>query len=280
MPAVDGPISGDPADGLEPLVASDKLSQSTIDSLDATTFYNECRVFGRLKELNREEIAIKAYGYMVFDLSNERVQEHFAPFVKARGIMPANPTTADLISSFFQHFELEIPLMAIVKEWVPSNPNESFPAKLTQKDMNTLPRSLRNLRELHKSGIVVRDIQLSQYLGGPLVDFSCAWTIPHTLGPERGLRPRWTFECMAAWDLKCFQERILDRYNAMAGEVPHVRKQNLVAWRNDHVYGRLRTRPQMSGPFLPMLGQFEDPQPMKHRPAFDPAKFDWRAVQK
>ncbi|KAK2480144.1 hypothetical protein H9L39_09518 [Fusarium oxysporum f. sp. albedinis] len=50
----------------EPLVASSKISQPTIDSLrlHATSFYNECRVFGRLKELGREDLAIKAYGYM------------------------------------------------------------------------------------------------------------------------------------------------------------------------------------------------------------------------
>ncbi|KAF4456277.1 hypothetical protein F53441_1571 [Fusarium austroafricanum] len=271
----------------EPLVASDQLSQSTIDSLrlHATSFYNECRVFGRLKELGREHLAIKAYGYLEFDLDDARVQQNFLPFLEEERAFLIRQgrkdfTTADMIRSRFQHYDLKIPLMAIVKEWIPLHRDQSMPHVLTQKQMSSLPRLLRNLHELHKSGIVVRDLKMQQYLDGQLADFSFAWTIPHIFGPESGLRPRWSFESMAAWDLKCFQG-MLNAFNRKAEEmVPRMRKHNLVAWRQDDVYQRLRPRPQMYGPFLPMLIFDSDVKPMVHHPPFDPAKFSWRAVQK
>lgn len=36
-----------------------------------------------------------------------------------------------------------------------------------------------DLEELHKLGILVRDIHRGNYLGGKLVDFSMAWTMYH-----------------------------------------------------------------------------------------------------
>ncbi|KAF5634641.1 hypothetical protein F52700_5834 [Fusarium sp. NRRL 52700] len=272
----------------EPLVANDELSQSTIDSLrlHATSFYNECRVFGRLKELDRGHLAIKAYGYLEFNLDDERVQQKFLPFLE-KGERPyfisqgkKDFTTADMIRFRFQHNDLKTPLMAIVKEWIPLPGSQVMPYVLTQKQMRSLPQLLRNLHGLHKSGIVVRDLKMQQYLDGKLVDFSFAWTIPHVFGPESGLRPRWSFESMAAWDLKCFQD-ILDRFDKKANEtVPRIRKHNQVAWRKDDLYDHLRPRPQIYGPSLPMLIYDGPVQPMMHRPPFDPAKFNWRAVQK
>ncbi|KAK2692435.1 hypothetical protein QWA68_008447 [Fusarium oxysporum] len=274
-------------DDPEPLVANDELSQSTIDSLrlHATSFYNECRVFGRLKELDREHLAIKAYGYLKFDLDDARVQQYFLPFMQAEQATLArqgktSPTTADMICSRFQHYDLKTPLMAIVKEWIPLRRHQTMPHVLTQKQMRSLPRLLRNLHELHKSGIVVRDLKMQQYLDGKLADFSFAWTIPHIFGPESGLRPRWSFESMAAWDLKCFQD-MLNCFDRKAEEmVPRMRKHNQVAWRKDDVYEHLRPRPQMYGPFLPLLIYDSDVKLMRYRPPFDPAKFNWRTVQK
>ncbi|KAF5650106.1 uncharacterized protein FTJAE_671 [Fusarium tjaetaba] len=273
---------------IEPVVPNDELSQSTIDSLrlHATSFYNECRVFGRLKELDREHLAIKAYGYLEFNLDDERVQQKFLPFLEENKRQSAysqgkkDLTTADTIRDLFQHDDLKKPLMAIVKEWIPLPGSQAMPFVLTQKQMRSLPQLLRNLHGLHKSGIVVRDLKMQQYLDGKLADFSFAWTIPHIFDPESGIKPRWSFESMAAWDLKCFQD-MLDCFDRRADETaPRMRKHNLVAWRKDDVYDRLRPRPQMYGPSLPMLIYDSPVQPMMHRPPFDPAKFNWRAVQK
>ncbi|KAH7163846.1 hypothetical protein DER46DRAFT_575193 [Fusarium sp. MPI-SDFR-AT-0072] len=293
----------DPFDEYEPPVAMSQMSQSTITGLrlHATSFYNECRVFGRLKELGREDLAIKAYGYLQFDLSDEKVRQHFLPFGNGvrRGLASREnkePTDEDVIRRLMQHDDLRIPMMAIVKEWVHSFEGPKWvrgvaegkecwqrieaDRTVVKRDIGHLPRLLRNLRELHKSGIVIRDLKWQQYLDGQLVDFSFAWTIPHIFGPESGLRPRWSFESMAAWDLQCFQTILNDFDTRAESSVPPLRKHNLVAWQSDDMYERLRPRPQLYGPVLPMLVYDGDFQPMVHRPPFDPANFNWRAVQK
>ncbi|RKL37167.1 hypothetical protein BFJ72_g7823 [Fusarium proliferatum] len=85
---------------------------------------------------------------------------------------------------------------------------------------------------------------------------------------------------MAAWDLQCFQT-ILDDFDKQAElAVPRLRKHNLVAWQSDDMYQRLRPRPQSYGPALPMLVCDANTKPMVHRPPFDPAKFNWQAIQK
>lgn len=38
-----------------------------------------------------------------------------------------------------------------------------------------------DLQDLHRLGILVRDIKIGNYLGGKLVDFSRAWTVPHPI---------------------------------------------------------------------------------------------------
>ncbi|KAF5528959.1 hypothetical protein FNAPI_14033 [Fusarium napiforme] len=290
-------------DGYEPPEEMSQMSQSTIASLrlHATSFYNECRVFGRLKELGRENLAVKSYGYLQFDLSDEKVQRHFLPFGDgARRTLAfrgnKEPTDEDVIRCLMQHDDLRIPMMAIVKDWVPSFEGPKLVRDVPEarkywlpvgedwavvkRSIGHLPRLLRNLRELHRSGIVIRDLKEQQYLDGQLVDFSFAWTIPHILGPESGLRPPWSFESMAAWDLQCFQT-ILDDFDKKAERaVPRIRKHNLVARQGDDMYQRLRPRPQSYGPPLPMLVYDAKTKPMVHRPPFDPAKFNWRAVQK
>ncbi|KAJ4006067.1 hypothetical protein NW766_010893 [Fusarium irregulare] len=271
---------------------SRRITQATMDSLHlhATSFYNECRVFGRLKELGREHLGVKAYGYLQFDLSDEKVQRHFLPFgngAREHLALKGNkePSDEDVIRHFMEHDDLSKPMMGIVKEWVDSIDGadawESSDPELIKRYIRHMPRLLRNLKELHKSGIVVRDVKGLQYLDGQLVDFSFAWTIPHIFGPESGVRPPWTFESIAAWDLQCFQYMLddLDRKAELA--VPRLKKHNLTAWPKDDIYDRLRPRPQLYGPFLPMLVHDDDQiHEMLRRPPFDPAKFNWRAVQK
>ncbi|KLO98642.1 uncharacterized protein Y057_4122 [Fusarium fujikuroi] len=290
-------------DGYEPPEEMSRMSQSTIASLrlHATSFYNECRVFGRLKELGREDLAVKSYGYLQFDLSDDKVQRHFLPFgngARKRLAFAGNkePTDEDVIRYLMQHDDLRIPMTAIVKEWVPSSKDPKLvrdvaeartywppvrpDREVVKRSIGHLPRLLRNLRELHKSGIVVRDLEWQQYQDGQLVDFSFAWTIPHILGPESGLRPRWSFESMAAWDLQCFQTILDDSDKQAELAVPRLRKHSLVAWQSDDMYQRLRPRPQSYGPALPMLVYDANTKPMVHRPPFDPAKFNWQAMQK
>lgn len=52
----------------------------------------------------------------------------------------------------------------------------------------------KDLEDLHRLGILVRDINIPNYLGGKLVDFSRAWTTPHpwckAMWPETAMRQR------------------------------------------------------------------------------------------
>jgi serine/threonine protein kinase len=68
-----------------------------------------------------------------------------------------------------------------------------------------------DLEELHKLGILVRDIKIDNYLGGKLVDFSQAWTTPNPsfdhihplqLQEQRQQDPHMLQECIVDWGLE------------------------------------------------------------------------------
>ncbi|KAJ4327420.1 hypothetical protein N0V84_002192 [Fusarium piperis] len=261
--------------------------------LYATSFNNECRVFGRLKELGREDLAVRAHGYMPVYL-NEQVEEQFQIALANCSFLRSQPA-AELL----EHPNLEEPLMAIVKDWVPGG--QPAHDESTHKEGEWLrptkfPKMLRNLRELHKCGIVVRDLKYQQYINGTLVDFSHAWTIPHVWGPEEGIQPSWVFASIAAWDLFCFQHEVIGEWNWWAN-IPVMRQKpcRLVAYRGINgrsiqefgqnpdqasVYDRLRPRPGRQGPFLPLLNHEGVIADMTQDPPFDPALFDWKHVRK
>jgi hypothetical protein len=140
---------------------------------------------------------------------------------------------------------------------------------------------LRNLRQLHKCGIVVRDLKDQQYYEGQLCDFSHAWTIPHILGPEGGILSRWAFLSMAAWDLKCFHLMAESMNDGADLAEPPLKRCTSIVSRSQERCGSLRPRPSMQGPFLPMLAyDCSKPGDMNYYPPFDPALFNWRAIQK
>ncbi|KAF5679777.1 hypothetical protein FHETE_668 [Fusarium heterosporum] len=278
------PIDEDEDD--EPMQAGkDGFSQSTIDSLllDSTSFHCECRAYGRLKELNREHLAVKAYGYIRLDLTDKKVQQSFCDWDNSRW-SESNPRHAwfekDVLEKLVHEYDLSRPMFGIVKDLAPKPPSDLSPRELFQRYMDQMPQQLRNVHELHKSGIVLRDLKAVQYIDGQLVDFSHAWTIPHIFDPEGGIRPRWVFESMAALDLKCFQDMINSCWYSISQFDPPLKMPKLVAWRDDEVLGRLRSRPQMYGPFLPLLAYDHNAGFMKHHPPYDPAQFNWKAIQK
>ncbi|KAM0467417.1 hypothetical protein ACHAP7_011941 [Fusarium lateritium] len=281
----------------EPLQASDDLPQSTVDSLllDTSSFYSECRVFGRLKELGHEDLGIKVYGYVRLDMKDQKVRQPFIDYynICKPGYGPAAyGKDAERLEKIFingmaHQWDGSEPAFGIVKEWIPGPPKVLSEKALCQRRIKQLPQLLRNLHDIHKSGIIIQDLKPVQYLDGHLADFSHAWTIPHTFGPEGGLRPRWMFESMAAWDLKCFQ-RIIDEereemriHMQKQGCRSAVKMPNIVAWRNEEVLGRLRSRTQTYGPFLPFIAyDLWETELRTHDPPFDPGLFDWRAAQK
>ncbi|SPJ81632.1 uncharacterized protein FTOL_09037 [Fusarium torulosum] len=277
----------------EPLEPTDGLPQSAIDSLllDSTSFYNECRVFGRLRELGREDLAIKVYGYVRLDMKDDKVRQPFVDYYNnilkpAIGAAASGEENAEELEKYYirtmtHNWNGNEPAFGIVKEWIPGPEKVLSEKALSQRRVKQLPQLLRNLHDLHKSGIIVQDLKTEQYIDGHLADFSHAWTIPHTYGPEGGLRPRWMFESMAAWDLKCFQ-RIIDKEKQLIQFFKlAVRMPNVAAWRDKEVLGRLRSRDQTYGPFLPFLAyDLWDTKLRTHDPPFDPGLLDWRAAQK
>ncbi|KAF4943306.1 hypothetical protein FGADI_13504 [Fusarium gaditjirri] len=264
----------------ERLVDSEKMPQHAVDNLrlHATSFNNECRAYGRLKELGREHLAVKVYGYL--RLYVHQIDEHIQSAM--RNTMPdAQWSTLEVME--MEEDEADLPIMAIVKDWIPDHrsPTGEMTREAEQRQINHLPRMLRNLRQLHKSGIVVRDLKSQQYYEGVLCDLSHAWTIPHIFGPEGGMRPRWAFASMAAWDLKCFHLMVESMNDSADMAEPPLKKGELVISRDQERWKTLRPRPGMQGPFLTMLAyDTSDPGVMDYYPPYDPALFNWRAIQK
>ncbi|EWG49949.1 hypothetical protein FVEG_09297 [Fusarium verticillioides 7600] len=264
----------------ERLTASEEMPQHVVDSLrvHATSFNNECRAYGRLKELGREHLAGKVHGYLRLYL--HQIDEQIQAAVQSSlpgAILPSVEVME------MEDDEVDLPIMAIVKDWIPEHrtPTGGITREAEQRQIKHLPRMLRNLRELHKCGIVVRDLKSQQYYEGQLCDLSHARTIPHIFSPESGIRPRWTFASMAAWDLKCFQDIIEETKVSALRADPPLKPTELVATRNEARFNSLRPRPSMQGPFLPLVNYDEGGTwNLDYYPSHDPALFNWRAIQK
>ncbi|KAI1032909.1 hypothetical protein LB504_006315 [Fusarium proliferatum] len=264
----------------ERLTASEKMPQYVVDSLrlHATSFHNECRAFGRLKELGQEHLAVKVHGYLRLYLP--QIDEQIQAAVQ-NSLPEAIFPSVEVME--MEDDEVDLPIMAIVKDWIPNHrtPTGGMTREAEQRQIKHLPRMLRNLRQLHKCGIVVRDLKSQQYYEGQLCDLSHAWTIPHIFGPEDRIRPSWTFTSLAAWDVKCFQD-IIDEANLSAPRAkPPLKGTELVAKRNEARYRSLRPRPGMQGPFLPLVNYDESGTwNLDYYPSHDPGLFKWRKTPK
>jgi hypothetical protein len=133
-------------------------------------FNAECRTYGRLKDENRQDLAVKAYGYLLLTSQQEaEVTE------RARGIYYPPPVDPDAPldgTNPWNRWEEHrgLPVRAIVKEFVTTH--EPFSSA-------QVPDLWKDLEDLHSLGILVRDIGVGNYLGGKLIDFSRSWTMPH-----------------------------------------------------------------------------------------------------
>ncbi|KAK4126761.1 hypothetical protein N657DRAFT_653195 [Parathielavia appendiculata] len=109
-------------------------------------FNCECRAYSRLKERQRKNLPVKAYGYLLLthqqetELARKRYEEH-------RGL----------------------PVRAIVKKLVSSNASNSHDAQ----------RMWADLDNLYSLSIFVGDPHGGNYPGEKLVDFGRSWTMYH-----------------------------------------------------------------------------------------------------
>ncbi|KAM5348904.1 hypothetical protein ACJ41O_008727 [Fusarium nematophilum] len=251
-------------------------------------FYNECRAYGRLKELDREHLAVKVHGYVSLEVTEviERKMQHamsdyFGPQSAAR-----------LLGGHFGD-----PVVAIVKDWVDMAEDDDDDGGGGGGDgsrfdlfaqASELPRMLERLHGLHECGIVVRDLASTQYVNGVLVDLSMACTMPHPFGPGGGWKPAWAFQSMAAWDLYCFQTLVIDRWSQVSQEFSRHRHRprpkgarracTLRAYEDPVRTDTLRPRPSRQRPFLPILNHQHMELQMTQLPRFDPGAFEAGAV--
>lgn len=134
-------------------------------------------MYGRLKQENREDLAVPALGYLLLTPGQEHIITELITGEVDEGL---GQTTGDDSSSeeldgtdFWGRWEEHRgqPVRAIVKELVVEGDG---PFSATQ-----VPQLWNDLEALHKLGILVRDVHIGNYLNGKLVDFSLAWTMYH-----------------------------------------------------------------------------------------------------
>ncbi|KAM0432228.1 hypothetical protein ACHAPT_004766 [Fusarium lateritium] len=233
-------------------------------------FDQECRAFGRLKEVDREHLAVKVYGYV-----SVKVDEAFE--AKMHYALSKSPTGPKKAAAVFLTGSFEI--KGIVKDWVEPATYEGYTALVPYAidSLISYPhfrRMLEGLHEIHRCGIVVRDMSISQYVNGVLVDFSMAWTMPHPFGPGRGMEPSWTFQSLAAWDLVCFQTKVIDWWNELRHHLPaKQRKCPLQAHPDSEGLAR-------QGPFLPIINHEDLVLDMVQLPRYDPGAFNAEEADK
>ena len=256
----------------------------------ATSFNAECRVYGRLKELGKEKLAVKAHGYLKVVLTRD-FQEQWETAVVTRYAdgqhrlywIREKRSAAKVLE---MEDNPDQPVYAIVKDYIPDHRDtDGDPTRereMKKRQIRHIPQMLRNLHQLHKCGIVVRDLKEQQYFEGQIVDFSHAWTVPHITAPGNDLRPDWAWKSMAAWDLYCFQVYIINHWNRRARDHrPVLRQTRTEAWRNGgHHYNLRSSIGEPLGPYLPLCKyDITADYDMKCDPPFDPSEFNWRGLE-
>lgn len=158
-----------------------------------------CRVYGRLKAEHREDLAVPAHGYLLLTPEQEAEVTERSALQDLSSSDSKYTETIDLFGRLEEHAGL--PVHAIVKELV-SDRTPFTPAHLQQM--------WEDMEKLHRLGILINDVKISNFMGGKLVDFSRAMTAPHpsisTMHPEqlwrvRKSEPTQLWDCMIDWGM-------------------------------------------------------------------------------
>ncbi|SPQ27553.1 febd0a39-ca67-42db-b811-ab1929376945 [Thermothielavioides terrestris] len=133
-------------------------------------FNCECRAYGRLKEAKREDLAVKAHGYLLLTPQQEIELERRVTAIDPDPLPDANASELTGHNFWTRHEQHRgLPVRAIVKDFVPGD-------RLTSAQVRAM---WPDLQELHSLGILVGDTHGGNYLGGKLVDFSRSLTMYH-----------------------------------------------------------------------------------------------------
>lgn len=134
-------------------------------------FNAECRAYARLKEAEKEHLAVRCHGYLCLtDAQKTEVEDRFGIGSWWHPKSAADPDYPDPEWQQKIRQEEGRPLRAIVKDFVNSKVHFGF---------QHAPMMLKDLHQLHRCGIVVGDIKEDAYVDGKLVDFSQAVVVPH-----------------------------------------------------------------------------------------------------
>lgn len=97
-----------------------------------------------------------------------------------------------------------LPVRAIVKELMANDGNAAAGKPFAPSRLRDL---WQDLEYLHRLGILVRDINPGNYIGGKLIDFSQSWTVPRPCFDS--IHPQWLLQQRRADPLR-LHESIID----------------------------------------------------------------------
>ncbi|KAM7219531.1 Kinetochore Sim4 complex subunit FTA2 domain containing protein [Rhypophila decipiens] len=212
------------------------------------SFHCECRAYGRLKEANMDHIVVPCHGYVLLTPRQEEI------FRNKSSTLPWGLTRRPEYTN--------TPVRGLVKDWVPEG-TPNFDATMAR-------RMKRDIAAMHSVGIINQDIKLDNYLGGKMLDFGIAWTVPHSKidycnrviahGEERSDACRQELQYLKDIDRDCF-DTMVDQWNEKVGKP--------LIWERcfpNPEYSSLRYRHEVP---------FEAPTR-----ATNPLLYDWKKAQK
>ncbi len=142
--------------------------------LDA--FGCKARGYGRLQEQRLEYIAARCYGYLMLD---EKQQKRLREQVRLSWdeVWGHEPCDKDMPSRAIVKGFLD-PKMVVGDDRSPGANRRRI--EIAMKGRKTRANLVRNLKRLHRNGILLRDTNIGNIVNGLYIDFSRAWTCPHS----------------------------------------------------------------------------------------------------
>ncbi|KAH9893794.1 hypothetical protein F4778DRAFT_794815 [Xylariomycetidae sp. FL2044] len=136
-------------------------------------FFCECRAYGRLKESNREHLAIRCHGYIMMDkaLQDDLREKDDTDWAEEWNWKPGTRFQA-LVKDLFDA-DLHGDKSGL------TGLEENSRIAMVNVDVKSAPRAVRAVKEFHRIGVFVQDINNSNIVDGRMIEFSSAWTAPH-----------------------------------------------------------------------------------------------------
>ena len=148
-------------------------------------FYAECRAYGRIKEAQKQELAVPCHGYLF-------LQERDTQILREKGV----DLDEALIDKLLQVNGGDTRVRAIVKDFVPGDAGVNA---------GSVCGILGDIRALNQLGIYIGDVRADNFKAGKCVDFGLSLTEPHWKMELSDEETRWHMEVV---DLVRFDEMV------------------------------------------------------------------------